>query len=147
MPEDPSERTSRPEGGEIATSTLAEIYAQQGLLGRALGIYRRMLARTPEDGEIAGRIERLERQIEESVEAEGEDGPATTADPVASDPSTEEVAAGEAPAPDPEPEERERLPWDPPEDEAEPASPQADGPSGHIAPLDPEAFEAWLADR
>lgn len=146
MPEDPSERTSRPEGGEIATSTLAEIYAQQGLLGRALGIYRRMLARSPEDGEIAGRIDRLERQIEEAAEA-GEDELVTIAAPEESAPVTGEVAAGEASTSETEPEERERLPWDPPEDETEPVLPPEESPSRPVARIDPASFEAWLESR
>lgn len=49
----------RENGPEIATSTLAEIYAQQGLYGRALQIYRRLQRRNPEDEAIAERIAEL----------------------------------------------------------------------------------------
>lgn len=50
---------------EIATGTLAEIYAQQGLYDRALEIYRRMKSRRPDDPEIARRIAAIERAREE----------------------------------------------------------------------------------
>lgn len=117
MAEGSSERSARVESGEIATSTLAEIYAQQGLLGRALSIYRRMLVRTPEDAEITGRIQSLERRIAET-------GP-------------EPDLAGL-----PEPlAERERLPWDPPKDDAAVAAPR------RLGPIDSRAFEAWLERR
>ncbi|MGH7566996.1 MAG: hypothetical protein ACREK2_09220 [Gemmatimonadota bacterium] len=128
MAEGSSERSARAESGEIATSTLAEIYAQQGLLGRALSIYRRMLARTPEDAEITGRIQSLERRIAET-------GPEP------------EIAGPPEPSA-----ERERLPWDPPEDD------EADGPiqprgeaavdaPPRVGPIDSRAFEAWLEGR
>lgn len=151
MPDGSPERSARVESGEIATSTLAEIYAQQGLLGRALSIYRRMLTRTPDDTEIAGRIESLERRIAEA-------GP---------EPAVERANVPEAPA-------RERLPWDPPEPAAaepppesapvdtpspEPAAvppaeparepvaePQAE-PARRVGPIDARAFEAWLERR
>lgn len=143
MAEGSSERSARADSGEIATSTLAEIYAQQGLLGRALSIYRRMLARTPEDAEIAGRIQSLERRIAET--GPEPDGP-------------------------PEPRaDRERLPWDPPGDDegqkagveepvamadgmadgmGEPATDQAavDAPR-RVGPIDSRAFEVWLEGR
>lgn len=131
MTERSSQRSARVESGEIATSTLAEIYAQQGLPGRALSIYRRMLARAPEDAEIADRIQRLERRIAETG--------------VESDPEPERSR-----------EQRERLPWDPPGDEvpveapiAEPAVP-GETPSvapERAGPMDARAFEAWLKGR
>lgn len=52
-------------GQELATSTLAEIYAQQGLLERALAIYERIAERSPDDPMIAGRIASLSRAIRE----------------------------------------------------------------------------------
>ena len=119
------ERSTRAESGEIATSTLAEIYAQQGLLGRALSIYRRMLTRTPDDAEIAGRIRNLEQRIAE-----------TGVEPAVERPSEPVVA-------------RERLPWDPPADDAasEPgAVPEAEAPR-RLGPIDARAFEAWLERR
>lgn len=153
MADGSTERPARAESGEIATSTLAEIYAQQGLLGRALSIYRRMLTRTPDDREIAGRIQSLEQRIAE-----------TGAEPA--------VERGSEPAAS-----RERLPWDPPVEDA--VSDPADQPSGtevaenwreipdvreasegpaveddaraeaprRWSPIDPRAFEAWLERR
>ncbi len=59
---------------EIATGTLAEIYAQQGLYDRALEIYRRMERRRPDDPEIARRIAAIERAREER-DADEETGP------------------------------------------------------------------------
>jgi hypothetical protein len=153
MADGSTERPARVESGEIATSTLAEIYAQQGLLGRALSIYRRMLTRTPDDREIAGRILSLEQRIAE-----------TGAEPA--------VERGSEPAAS-----RERLPWDPPvEDVAPEPGGQASGtevaengretpdareaPEGseveddagaeapkRWSPIDPRAFEAWLERR
>jgi len=154
MPEDPSRRSARAEGGEIATSTLAEIYAQQGLLGRALTIYRRMLSRTPDDAEIAGRIESLERRIEEAAEDEerAREAPVASADP----PEAVETDAAEIPAPWETAEApaaaaaRERLPWDPPEDAGAEPEPEVEPPHPApqaVRPLDRHAFEAWLAGR
>lgn len=128
MTESSSHRSSG-ESEEIATSTLAEIYAQQGLLGRALAIYRRMQARSPEDTDIADRIDRLERRIAEA-------GPEPEAATHASE--------GTAHVP-----ERERLPWDPPPDDPQ-AGPSPDPgpvPDERPRPLDAEAFAAWLEAR
>jgi hypothetical protein len=125
MPESSSKHTARSDSGEIATSTLAEIYAQQGLLGRALSIYRRMLARSPEDGVIADRIRSLEVRMAEA-------GPEPRPEPVAGPP------AG-----------RERLPWDPPEpeaaaplDQAAPPAEQAAAPVDQAAATAPSVSEA-----
>lgn len=55
-----------PSGGqELATSTLAEIYAQQGLLERARAIYERIAQRAPDDPRVAERIDALSRAIRE----------------------------------------------------------------------------------
>ena len=134
MPEGSSERPAGTDSGEIATSTLAEIYAQQGLLGRALSIYRRMLSRTPEDPEISGRIESLERRIAEI-------GPTSEA-------RMAEIEQERTTA-------RERLPWDPPEEAErgetaeESAPPQAADATARprVGPMDSRAFEAWLEAR
>lgn len=134
MPEGSSERPAGSESGEIATSTLAEIYAQQGLLGRALSIYRRMLSRTPEDPEISGRIQNLERRIAEI-------GP-TSEDRIAEIEEQRAVA-------------RERLPWDPPEEpeggegaeENRPSPPPASTATPRLGPIDSRAFEVWLEGR
>lgn len=116
MPESSSRHTARNDSGEIATSTLAEIYAQQGLLGRALSIYRRMLARAPEDAGIADRIRSLEVRMAEAG-PEPEPTPAT-APPLA----------------------RERLPWDPPE--AETPAPDAAGAVPPVAGPVPSVSDA-----
>ncbi len=55
------ERAAEP---EIATTTLAEIYRQQGLFERALVIYRRVAERSPDDARLASRIAELQREIE-----------------------------------------------------------------------------------
>src|SRR5688572_20124610 len=113
MTESSSKQSARNDSGEIATSTLAEIYAQQGLLGRALSIYRRMLARAPEDAGIADRIRSLEVRMAEA-------GPEPQAEPASGPP------AG-----------RERLPWDPPEPEAAATVDQAAAPVDQAAaPVD-----------
>lgn len=52
-------------GQDLATSTLAEIYAQQGLLERARAIYERISERAPDDPRITERIESLSRAIRE----------------------------------------------------------------------------------
>jgi hypothetical protein len=146
MPESSSKQSARNDSGEIATSTLAEIYAQQGLLGRALSIYRRMLARSPEDAGIADRIRSLELRMAET-------GPEPQPEPRSG------PAAG-----------RERLPWDPPESEAAAPVDQAAAPGDTAvepgdptlrteeerAPVEPprragrmdaEAFRSWLEGR
>ncbi|HET6348315.1 MAG TPA: tetratricopeptide repeat protein, partial [Candidatus Krumholzibacteria bacterium] len=46
---------------EIATMTLADIYASQGYASRALRIYREVLKRQPGNRELAARIEALEK--------------------------------------------------------------------------------------
>lgn len=142
MPEGSSSHSSRNDGGEIATSTLAEIYAQQGLLGRALSIYRRMLARAPGDSAIADRIRSLEVRMAEA-------GPETLSE------SEPEPTPGSKI-------ERERLPWDPPEVEevGAAAGAEADDVDLHAAPevvstdppqragrMDAEAFRSWLNGR
>ncbi|CAN5197929.1 hypothetical protein BH18GEM1_BH18GEM1_01740 [soil metagenome] len=57
------EREPRPEG-DLATGTLAEIYAEQGLYERALAIYERIALRAPHDEAIAERISSLTLRME-----------------------------------------------------------------------------------
>lgn len=52
-----------PAGDEIATATLADVYAEQGLLERALSIYRRLLAEDPGNARVREKIERLEQSL------------------------------------------------------------------------------------
>jgi tetratricopeptide (TPR) repeat protein len=54
---------------EIATITLADIYASQGYATRALRIYRDVIRRQPDNAELAARIEKLERQEAETPAA------------------------------------------------------------------------------
>ncbi len=123
MPESSSQDTARNDSGEIATSTLAEIYAQQGLLGRALSIYRRMLARAPEDAGIADRIRSLEVRMTEIPEPQPQPAIGT-------------------------PVERERLPWDPPTTKVAPAAePEPVDLPRRVGSLDAEAFRSWLDRR
>jgi len=111
---------------EIATTTLAEIYVQQGLFDRALSIYRRVAERTPEDARIATRIVELEREIERLHAVDATPGAAAV--PV---PPPVPVPPAEA-APD-----------------AAPAEPTGRTPVRESAPRPPEAdhdvsFQAWL---
>ncbi len=72
--------------GDLATGTLAEIYAEQGLYERALAIYERIALRAPHDEAIAERISSLTLRIErarageESIPPE----PPASEEPVAS---------------------------------------------------------------
>lgn len=68
--------------GDLATSTLAEIYAQQGLYERALAIYERIAQRTPHDASIAERIEALTRRLERAGAAVPPDGGGMNAAPM-----------------------------------------------------------------
>ena len=86
---------------EIATTTLAEIYVQQGLLDRALAIYRRVADRSPGDPRVAVRVVEIERQIEQ-LRASGEPAsapPELRPEPV---PTSGERRAAPAAAADPE---------------------------------------------
>lgn len=58
---------------EIATVTLAEIYADQGLHARALAIYRRILAEDPGNPIIREKAERLEAELGEEADVAGAD--------------------------------------------------------------------------
>ena len=57
---------SRPSGvptAEIATMTLAEIYAEQGFRSKAAEIYRQILDRNPDAAGVRERLERLEAEV------------------------------------------------------------------------------------
>ncbi len=51
----------------IETPTLAEIYHKQGLLEKALEVYKRLLEKIPESEEYKARIERIKREMEEAM--------------------------------------------------------------------------------
>jgi hypothetical protein len=91
-------------GQELATSTLAEIYAQQGLLERARAIYERIAQRVPDDPRVAERLDALSRAIRDrSVAAPPVAGPATGA---REEPAVEDRVGGDPPATgDPAPDE------------------------------------------
>lgn len=66
---------------EIATGTLAEIYAQQGLYERALEIYRRIERRRPDDPHVSRRIADLVEARERREAEATRDEPGTPQDP------------------------------------------------------------------
>ena len=54
---------------EIATMTLADIYAAQGYNSRALKIYREVQKRQPDNRTLAMKIDALEKEVKASIEA------------------------------------------------------------------------------
>ena len=120
---------------EIATTTLAEIYVQQGLLDRALVIYRRVAERTPGDERIAGRVAELEAEMER-LRVGGEPLPSVSAPALVSEPLP---AAAGATAPAASEDSPPAAPEDSPPAERDPRSPPA-------AAADAE-FQAWLERR
>lgn len=58
---------------EVATETLAEVYAAQGFRAEAAEIYRKLLRRRPEDERLLSRLAALEKEpVEETAEAGSE---------------------------------------------------------------------------
>jgi tetratricopeptide (TPR) repeat protein len=120
---------------EIATMTLADIYASQGYTSKALKIYREVLRRQPGDALLRQRIESLESLSArpEPVPAESADWPAAPA-PVEERPADPRHAAAE------------------PRDAAAPRRPSTPAPSppAPVAgpPIDEsrsyEQFKRWL---
>lgn len=51
----------------MITRTLAEIYARQGHLDEAADIYRRLLAKSPDDGALRARLAELEGKLSDAV--------------------------------------------------------------------------------
>ncbi|MCY3601341.1 MAG: hypothetical protein OXN85_15345 [Gemmatimonadetes bacterium] len=49
----------------IETSTLAGLYASQGLFDRAIGVYEQMLSRDPDNADLTGALAELRRRAEE----------------------------------------------------------------------------------
>jgi len=49
-----------PLGGEIYTQTLAELYASQGAVDNAIGVYRKLIAADPDDQALIRRLAELE---------------------------------------------------------------------------------------
>ena len=52
----------------LATETLAELYASQGHLDRALAVYRQLVVTQPDNAELRGRMEELEMLVKASQE-------------------------------------------------------------------------------
>ncbi len=125
----------RAAGPEIATSTLAEIYAQQGLHDRALDIYRRIARRSPGDARVAARIAELERA---RTAVEG--------DPVEVTAPAETVEAAEPAAPGTDETDEAEEAEAPP-----PPAPAGDAAAPERAAAPPaaedEEFQAWLSRR
>lgn len=89
--------------GEIATRTLAEIYAQQGLHERALTIYRRIERRLPDDADVARRIAELSRAVQ------AEDQPSASAP--AAEVEQSDAAQSKAAVVPPKEDDEEFLAW------------------------------------
>jgi cytochrome c-type biogenesis protein CcmH/NrfG len=66
--------TEDPAEGDLASTTLAEIYVQQGLYERAVAIYQRLATRAPDDVDVAQRIEALLAEMERSEAADESSG-------------------------------------------------------------------------
>lgn len=75
----------------IETSTLAGLYASQGLFDRAIGVYEQMLSRDPDNAHLADALEKLRRRAEE---ADGPPPARPAADPAETGrPGPDEAAA------------------------------------------------------
>lgn len=70
---------------EIATMTLADIYATQGYNSRALKIYREVQKRQPDNRTLAMKIDALEKEVKASIEAARQ---VEAEEPVATAPAT-----------------------------------------------------------
>jgi tetratricopeptide (TPR) repeat protein len=88
---------------EIATITLADIYASQGYTTRALRIYRDVQKRQPANTTLAAKIEKLEKLEQKPVAPTAMDAPAATAPPSRAEQSPHAPAserASRTPAPE-----------------------------------------------
>lgn len=59
---DPAEGSGDLDDSDVATETMAHLYAQQGLYEEAADVYRRLLERRPDDPELQGRLEEMTRR-------------------------------------------------------------------------------------
>jgi tetratricopeptide (TPR) repeat protein len=64
LAEEKPERHEESDPSKISTSTLAEVYVNQGEIEEALGIYQRLLNRNPEDEAIRRRMEELRSMLQ-----------------------------------------------------------------------------------
>ncbi len=69
-PEVPEEGATLDEG-PLVTRTMADLYARQGLTGRALAVYHELLEASPYDAELQQRVASLEATIREEGRALG----------------------------------------------------------------------------
>ncbi len=73
--EEPAEADAAPPGdsedSDVATETMAHLYAQQGLHERAADVYRRLLDRRPDDRELQRRLEEMTRRASGREPEEG----------------------------------------------------------------------------
>jgi tetratricopeptide (TPR) repeat protein len=91
---------------EIATMTLADIYASQGYTSRALKIYREVQKRQPGNTTLASKIEALEKEARLALDAARAAVPAkpmAAEAPAASTSTTPETSGVREPAPRPAP--------------------------------------------
>ena len=58
--------------GELATMTLAGIYAAQGYYNKALKIYRDILQKEPDNSEVQGMVDKLQTLLDSSEKERGE---------------------------------------------------------------------------
>jgi tetratricopeptide (TPR) repeat protein len=117
---------------EIATMTLADIYASQGYASRALKIYREVYKRQPGNATLASKIETLEKGVKAALEA--------ARNAVPEEPAQSPSAAQTSPAPVPE--------KSAPRERAADAAPRSATPPPTGSPIDQtqsyEQFKRWL---
>jgi len=79
----PTEQTSGDEakGEQFSTETLADLYAQQGLIEKASGIYRQILNETPDNEAVRFKLDTLSEQIPSDGESVQETQPLVEAQP------------------------------------------------------------------
>lgn len=86
----------------IETSTLAGLYASQGLFDRAVAVYEQMLSRNPDDADLSAALAQMRRRAEEAEPREAPPAPKETeaADPAVPESIGEQlrrILGGEAP--------------------------------------------------
>jgi len=117
---------------EIATTTLADIYASQGYTARALKIYREVSKRQPDNRDLAVKIARLEKIELKNAPAPAEEAPTAPSEVRSPARVARESASSERNA-DPRP-------------PAQPLGPPV--PDSSSTPMDPsrsyEQFKRWL---
>lgn len=62
---DESEDSGGEEDAEVATETMARLYAEQGLYDEAAAVYRRLLERRPDEAGLRRRLEEMRRRAED----------------------------------------------------------------------------------